>query len=126
PAVRFQLAFTFGEWASGGDLLSEIYLQGRSSAELRLAVLSSAGQHSQALLAAARNANDGEAIVILQRLATNAVSVVAPIRMIVETNSMTPVRRAARQQALEKYSGVTQMKGDSKHGAELFKQSCAT
>lgn len=126
--VRFATALVLGQTRSpaAGKILASSYEQGHGDESMRLAVLSSATPHGPALLEVARRMGDSAAVSILERLATNRVTLVAPVKAVVENDSAAPARRAARQKILEQYAGVARLSGNMRHGAEVFRLNCAT
>lgn len=131
PKVRYQFALSLGEMEGGGSVLAGMLDRNSGDADLRTALLSSARPHARELLLRLLNtrANDpsfAETIAVMRRLATNNFLGTATFRVVNDATAMSPARRAARQKVVEQYGAVNGLKGDARHGAELFKQSCAT
>jgi putative heme-binding domain-containing protein len=106
-AVRRQLALTLGEWKSGeaARLLTRMAERDGTDPQMRVAILSSAGQESP-LMKILREENEGKR--------NNPAP--APIVKPADAN---------RAKVIATYAGVPQLRANSAHGREVFRQTCA-
>jgi putative membrane-bound dehydrogenase-like protein len=128
--VRFQLAFTLGEWKDERvpEVLAE--LAGDNDENIRNAALSSAAPHAPAMLAAVERRPQKDrarsTIPMLRKLALSAPAAAAVTRIVERTNVLSAAQRAERAGVLQRFAGVATLKGDARRGEPLFQQQCAS
>jgi putative membrane-bound dehydrogenase-like protein len=126
--VRYQLAFTLGEWDDSRAAEALVKLVSDTNENIRNAALSSAPLHAKAMLPLMEKlpANDRARayLPMLQKLVANPPSFAKPISIIERTTAISAEQRAERAKVLARYADVPKLRGDSKNGAVLFKLHC--
>ncbi len=128
PRLRYQLAFTLGEWNDprAADALLKLFHD--TDENIRNAALSSAPRHAKSLVALIEKlpADDKTRahLPMLQKLAANPPASVAPVKFIDRTSALTPEQKAERVKILARYADVPKLRGDATAGAALFKANC--
>jgi putative membrane-bound dehydrogenase-like protein len=125
--VRYQLAFSLGEWndSRAGEALAEILQNDSANETVQNAALSSAVPH--AALLAARLENDA---------ALNSSKLLATLKKLAKGNpastyketvaTVDPAARKQREAVIKQYAGVSELKGNPAHGLQLYQQNCST
>jgi putative membrane-bound dehydrogenase-like protein len=129
PRVRYQAAFTLGEWDDPRAAEALLKLAREDDENIRHAALSSAPRHAKALLALAEKLpSDDQAramLPMLQKLVSNPPTLAKQTLIVERTNSISTAQRAERAKVLARYADVPRLKGDAKNGEALFRQQCA-
>jgi putative heme-binding domain-containing protein len=129
PRVRYQVAFTLGEWDDERCAEALVELARGPDENIRNAALSSAPRHVQGMLALSEKLPENDparANVPMLRKLLAAPPALATRNIIIErTNTLSVGQRAEREKVLARYTGVASLKGEARSGAELFQQNCA-
>ena len=129
PRLRYQLAFTLGEWNDPRAADALLKLLHDDDVNIRNAALSSAPRHAKALLALIEKLpTDDRArthLPMLQKLIANPPASIVPVSVIDRTVTLTSEQKAERTKILARYADVPKLRGDARNGAALFKQHCA-
>jgi putative membrane-bound dehydrogenase-like protein len=129
PRLRFQLAFTLGEWSDPRTAEALLKLLRDPDENIRNAALSSAPRHARPLAALIENLPGGDKththLPMLRKLAASPPSSAALVQITDRTAALTPEQKTERLEILARYADVPRLNGDAKSGAELFKANCA-
>ncbi len=129
PRLRYQLAFTLGEWNDPRATEALLKLLRDSDENIRNAALSSAPRHARSLVALIEKLPAEDKVrshlPMLQKLVANPPALATPTKFIDRTVTLTPEQRAERTRILAPYADLPKLRGDSKNGATLFKANCA-
>jgi mono/diheme cytochrome c family protein len=129
PRVRYQLAFTLGEWSDPRAAEALLKLARDEDETIRNAGISSAPRHAKEMLALAKQspADDRVRTILpmLQKLVANPPMLVKAIAMVERTNTLSAAQRTERAKVLEQYTAVPNLKANAQNGAALFRQNCA-
>lgn len=127
--LRYQLAFSLGEWNAPGAVDALAQLLRDKDENVRNAALSSAPRHAKQLAALIEKLPAADLarahLPMLQKLIANPPASAAPVQVIDRTSSLTPEQKAERARILARYADVPKLSGDAKAGAPLFKANCA-
>ncbi len=129
PRVRFQLAFTLGEWNDGRAAEALVKLIRDPDENIRNAALSSAPRHVAAVLAAveASPPNDAarQSLALLRKMKATKADLTSKPALLERTNVVSPAERAEREKVVAQYARVSLLKGDAASGSLLYRQHCA-
>ncbi len=125
--VRYQLAFTLGEWrdARAGEALADLALLDSANEMIRAAVLSSVTPHAAVMLARLHGVSAPPGLVAaLEKVARAKPGEAVPY---VETAAAPGLAsRHEREAVVARYAEVSRLKGEASHGLQLYQQNCAT
>jgi putative membrane-bound dehydrogenase-like protein len=129
PRLRYQLAFTLGEWSDPRAADALLKLLRDPDANIRNAALSSAPRHATALLALVEKLPADDTLrahlPMLQKLVANPPASATPLKIVERTITLSPEEKAERAAMLARYAGVPGLRGDAAKGVALFQQHCA-
>ncbi len=127
--VRYQVAFTLGEWSDARAAAVLVSLARDEDENIRNAAISSASRHAGAMLAMVEKLPSQDRawpmLPMLRKLVASPPVLATSTTVIERTNLVSAELRAERAQVVARYAGVATLAGDSKNGAALFTQQCA-
>ncbi len=128
PRVRYQLAFSLGEWDDARAAQALVKLANTGEPNIFNAVLSSAPRHTSQLLPIVKALGADQPahrlLPHLEKLAANPVQPqIKPVH-IERANVLSPAQREANAKIVTEYAGVSKLKGDVQKGAVIFRQNC--